>query len=228
MKMKKLSLYFLLFSFVMSAQNKNPIENNNPKTLNYEFGLNLYSLTDLSPKYFWGDGNEYTFDQNYFSGIFVKRHFNKNCIRAGYDLYRKTINENINNSDRFYQNNGNIMTSAFRLGYEREFSTKRIIPFLSADLVYMYSLTKGFVSGTSGWMKAYYSGEYLIRKVEYAISMGSGLKWKLTKSLQLSYEFSYQVGYSRFKERQGFYQFERSGTVFRINPVRQLGLSILF
>lgn len=213
--MKKLALYFLLFTFVMSAQNKNPIKNKNPKTFKYELGFNLFSLTK--------DINTNGYDQNYFSGIFVKRHFNRNSIRASFDLYRKAINEYYKSTynDYFYQNNGNIIAGSFRLGYAREFGSKKLKPFLSADLGYTYTEYEGFQSGYNDWY-THSNTQYLIKRNEYTISLGSGLKWKLTNNLQFNYELSGQI--SRYYSKERSY----STNFLIFNPVRQLGLSILF
>lgn len=229
--MKHLFIYLSFFSLTHTAQNIEKTEVRTPKPLNYEIGFNLYSLTNLKPRYFYGDGYEYSYDQNFFSGIFVKRHFSKNCVRTNFDLYRKAINSytESDNGEKFSQHNGNISTIAFRLGYERELGTKKLVPFLSADLIFMTTTYKGFISGTKEFRGSISTvkSEYLNIVNEYAFGLGSGLKWKLRNNIQLSYEFNWQVGYSRLKESQGPDVSGFRGTVFRINPVRQLGLSIL-
>ncbi len=221
----------MFFSFALQAQNSEPDVVPKPKDLSYEFGFNLYSLTDLrrAPFYSEDDLNKYVFDQNYFSGIYFKKHFRKNCLRASFDLYRKTINDYLKSSSNpfFFQNNGQKVSGNFRLGYEREFSTKKLVPYVSADLVYVYSESKGYTSAY-GDFSSHYHLEYRIKQYEFAVSMGTGLKLKLSKNLQLSYELSGQIGRVNSKTVTTDNEIRYGATVLRFNPVRQFGLSILF
>ena len=175
-------------------------------------------------------GNFQKYGSRYFSGIYFKKHFRKNCLRASFDLYRKTINEERDYYHGYFtQNYGQTLSGNFRFGYEREFSTKRLIPYLGADLVYIYSESKGYLNDWNDRTSyGYNNRKYLIKENEYAVSMGAGVKLKLSKNFQVSYELSGQFGRVNSTTFTPDHESTYGGNVLRFNPVRQLGLGILF
>jgi len=197
-------------------------------SLKYELGFNLFSLTDASNRGPYYTNKNYDYSANLFSGVFVKRHFNKNIIRFSYDYAHKIVNEKWTSSPWYSKTTGDIKSNEFKLGYEREFSSKKLVPFLSVDLCYNYSKAKG-LSSVYGDFVSYEDQEYLIERNEYSLCVGSGLKFNLAKNISLVYEFGIQSGYyhsQNLKNNPGYTIDE--GRFFRLNPVRTLGVSIKF
>lgn len=195
---------------------------------NLEFGFNIYSLNNFrhSPLISATD-KDYLFDQNFFPGLFVKKHFNKNILRMSFDYNKRVINDRVNTSHHAYKNDGEIQQGELRLGYERELGSKKMVPFLCADLGYSYSEAKGFASVFSD-ITRYNDQEYFVKTNRYFINAGIGLKYKMSNKLTLTYEggFVYGTYHSKdYKNNPYNPQYTRRFNMF--NPVRTLGLSIL-
>ena len=216
----------LLFVAVLSyAQNG---ESNSGIISNYEFGSNLYSLTNFKLSTSRQTGKDYySYDQNVLTGIFAKKHFNKNIVRVSFDYTKKIINQEINNLHTYIKDNGEINQGELRLGYEREFSSRKIVPFLCSDFVYSYSEAKGKAS-VYGDFVAYSDRPYLIKTNWYSVNVGAGLKIKITKTLLLTYECGLQYGYYYSRDNTSLYIREVSAKFSAFNPVRSLGLSVRF
>ena len=123
---------------------------------------------------------------------------------------------------------GDIKSNEFKLGYERELSSKKLVPFLSADLCYNYSKAKG-LSSAYGDFVSYEDQKYLVERNEYSLCVGSGLKFSLAKNIVLMYEFGVQWGYYHSQNLK--YNLSNTideGRFFRLNPVRTLGIIIKF
>lgn len=197
-------------------------------SLKYELGFNLLSLTGVNKGVPFYSNRNYDYSANPFSGIFVKRHFNKDVIRLSYDYAHNIVNEKWASYPWYSKTTGDIKSNEFKFGYEREFSSKRLVPFLSADLCYNYSKAKG-LSSVYGDFVSYEDQEYLIERNEYSLCIGSGLKLNLAKNISLVYEFGVQSGYYRSQNLKNnpSHTFEE-GKFFKLNPVRTLGVSIRF
>ena len=227
--MKKVLFFIALFPAIVFGQTAETI-NQKPATssLKYELGFNLFSMTDLHKGDPYYTNKNYDYSTNLFSGLFVKRHFNKNVIRFSYDYAHKIVNEKWASNPWYSKTTGDVKSNEFKLGYEREFSSKKLVPFLSADLCYNYSKAKG-VSSVYGDFVSYQDQEYLVERNEYSLCIGSGLKFNLAKNIVLIYEFNVQAGYyhSQNLKYNPSYTIDE-GKLFRLNPVRQLGISIKF
>ncbi|MBI3519080.1 MAG: hypothetical protein HY062_06950 [Bacteroidetes bacterium] len=227
--MKTILFYISLAPIIAFGQTTEPAKASpasNP--LKYELGFNLFSLTDLHKGDPYYTSKSYDYSTNLFSGIFVKRHFNKNVVRFSYDYNHRVVNEKHEAYPWYSKATGDVKLNEFRLGYEREFSSKKLVPFLSTDLCYNYSKAKG-ISSAYGDFDSYQDQEYLIERNEYSVCVGSGLKYNLAKNITLVYEFNVQTGYYHSQNlKNNLYNYFDEGQFFRFNPVRQLGISIKF
>ncbi len=214
----------LVFGQTAEITNVTP-QSNLPK---YELGFNMFSLTDLHKADPYYSNKNYDYAVNAFSGIYVKRHFNKNVLRFSYDYNHKVINEKHEAYPWYSKASGDLKANEFRLGYEREFTSKKLVPFVSADLCYNYSKAKG-ISSAYGDFVSYQDQEHLIERNEYSVCLGSGLKFNVTKNITLIYEANVQSGYYHSQNlKNNPYRSYDEGRLFRFNPVRQLGVSIKF
>ena len=197
------------------------------KKLKYEIGFNLYSMTDLRRGIYYDNAN-YIYNNNFFSGIFVKRHFNKNVLRLLFDYNQRLVNYKWESKPWYSKTIGDVKATEFRFGYERELGSKKIIPYISIDLCYNYSKATGF-STVYGDFVSYQDKEYLIKRNEYSICYGTGLKYRVTNNITLSYEFSLQCGYYNSHDyKSDPYNYIDNDFFYKLNPIRQMGLSIRF
>ncbi|MBL7930994.1 MAG: hypothetical protein JNL60_03775 [Bacteroidia bacterium] len=221
----KNTILFLLLAALSYGQNNQP----NPGTTpNYEFGFNLYSITDLKSALYRMTGEKYyIYDQNFFSGLFVKRHFNKNIIRASFDYTKKIINQETITLHSYTEDNGEVNRGELRLGYERELSSKIVVPFVCADLGYSYSEAKG-KEIVYGDFVSYADRPYMIKTNWYFVNAGAGFKIKITKSVLLTYECGVQYGHYYSRDHSNPNIRETSAKFSSFNPVKSLGLSFRF
>jgi hypothetical protein len=225
--MKYIIFYLVLVSAIGYGQTNESTAPAVKKNLKYELGLNLYSVTNFHKGDYY-DNTNYAYNQNLFSGIFLKRHFEKNSVRVLFDYSQKVVNKKWESTPWFSKTTGDLKSSELRVGYERAFGTKKIIPFLATDLSYNYSKATG-LSTVYGDFVSYQDKEYLIKTNQYSICIGSGLKFKITDHIMLTYEFSFQYGYYQSKDYKsnGNASVDK-GMFHAFNPVRQVGFSINF
>ncbi len=210
-----------------------------PTSHKNEFGLNLFSITNLTrfkvPEYNFVDvyNPYYNINYNISSGIYYKRYCGKNALRLSFDYYQKAVGQSLeipyNGGWTYYDYySGTKKDYQIKVGYERLFGSKRLLPFVFADLFFNYGKYTGyrFYNGESVFVNTT-NGNFYLENLQYGAALGGGLKYHLNKHIVISYEFSATASYWTVQDiSQGYNKY--GDIAFRINPIRQLGLAISF
>ena len=244
--MKKNILFiFLLFFSICSFAQDDKITDGPSKNNKYELGLNLFSITNVGFQKA-DPSNESEIDiydftsYNVPSGLYVKLHSGKNALRLSYDYFQRrfaahsfTDLSNIiyeipvdNSYDYHY--NGIKKDHEFKVGYQRTMGKKRFTGFFSADLVFNYN--KFYGTQTVTWHPSEVVGTVPFYHERYnaGIAIGGGLSYKITKRLNIIYEFSVAGIYTRKKESANKNRDWGNEQSLKLNPVRMLGVGYLF
>jgi hypothetical protein len=193
-----------------------------------EIGIHIlsYSTNGFSDKYAHisiSDEEQKPF--HLLNGISYKRHINQHIIRASFN-YRNLHDQPQKPSYIYHQ--GNYDESTLKIGYEKNLNSRKLTPYLAADLSMIYVLFKGFRKGDSPG----YS-EYNINGIGGGISPAFGLKYKLTNHLSLNAESCLDLVYFRFNHKESTERFPNatfSTYKFdtRFNPLQKLSLNVKF
>jgi hypothetical protein len=221
--MKK--IFFLLISipaFSFAQQAETPVHKN-------ELGLNLFSITDFQRYRGVVDKPEVHADFNYFSGIYYKRYYGKNVLRASFNYSQKSIQSGSGFEMPFYyyysvaavQKNLDIS-----IGYERIFGTKKLQPYVFGDVVYNYMNYSGqqIYTGCFGPIEVDRFSEEV---AQYGISAGAGLRYNISPNIHLSYEFAAQGFVNVFQDVYNAGP-KYIDVGYKLNPVNKLGFAVSF
>lgn len=224
-----------LISVFTYGQTNNTTSLASEKKVWYEFSLNLYSLTDTQHNIFdigpgMNDGTNSNiknyrgdFHSHYLPGFLIKRGCNNNLFRFSFDRTKNSYYEH--QTDHSYWSNsltGELQVVEFKLGYERDFGIKKIKPFISSDLVFRNSTFSGIFSQVS-YLPQYETSDFtILTRHDYSINIGSGLKYKISKNLCVTYELGLMLG---FYNNMGHSHIDRY--FMHLNPVKQLGISYM-
>lgn len=214
--------FIIFFSLPLIAFGQTSQLDNQPtkEKLNYEFGFNLYSLTGLHKNSINNKIN-YKLDNHFFSGLFLKYYLKQNIIRLSIDYYQNLINEEWKSDPWYSTTKGEYRAGEIKIGYERQLSKKKLVPFIHTDFCYNYSQSNG-LSTVYGDIVWFTDKPFLIKKNEFSLSAGLGLKYYVSKNIILTYEFNAQSGYEYIREDGSSYR----NYLSMFNPIRQFGLSI--
>jgi len=237
--MKKSSLIILLFLFPLlyHAQDLAPLSDS-PK---HELGMNLFSVINIYPGKsqhssitpgdpFYKTGN------NIFPGIYYKYHSGKNALRLSLDYFQKAHSGmgsiTFDPYTSFDYSYAGIMTNHdFKIGYQRSFGTRRVIPFIFSDLVFNYNkltAAQNIYLYTQYFPVSSVSLPYYIEQYLFGISPGGGVKIRLSKNVVLTYEFSAIFSYSRSHEILRGSKYWATEFDWRVNPIKMLGFGVVF
>ncbi|MFC2110839.1 hypothetical protein ACFLQ5_00145 [Bacteroidota bacterium] len=219
--MKKTIIILMLLPIIVSGQTNKKSSQSRKNNYKYECGINAFSLTKWrKDRYVYRSKS--SLNSNLFPGVYLKRHFNKNAIRLSFD-YRII---KLDDENEYFTQSGKTKLGEVKIGYEREFMTKRLRPYINFDLSYYHSRSKGIYERFNGdACDAWTDMEFDNKLTEYSLCPGSGMKFFITKRIILSYEFNLQFGLSKDSNIFGY---GRSYKFFRFNPVRHLGISMFF
>lgn len=220
--MKQILQLLLILPIIVFGQNPEANINSGSTNPKHEFGLNLYSLTEI--QYFKDLTPHITATHSYFNGIYYKHYFNKNGIRTSFDLFQKPIHNEWHSGPYFSLTVGNLVAGEVKIGYERLFVIGKLIPFAFADLIYNYSQEKGLSSWYGDWTWGY-DQPYLIEKSEFGSAIGLGLKYKPIKNLVISIEVNYQYKYFISQDIKNSTH-KNKGSNFKFNPIRILSIGL--
>jgi hypothetical protein len=219
--MKQIILLLLLIPILAFGQK--PEQNNNSSTsLLNEFGLNLYSMRHM--RYAGIEEKKKNFNKktiiathSFINGLYYKHYFGKNGLRTSFDLFQSINFFDFSSWNDGYLYNTNLKAGELKIGYERLFMTKKIIPFAFVDFIYNYSKEKGFC--TAFWR------QILNEEHQIGGGIGLGLGYKPIKNLVLSIEINFQIYYSLIHDLEDSWKYE--STVFKFNPVRQFSIGLI-
>jgi hypothetical protein len=222
---------FLLFSVVVLAntcfaQNDvaAPSQCQKPET-RYELGFNLFNMQLQS------ESNSISGTQNYplsyFTGIYFKHHCHGGASRISYDRYQKGVSSyyevDLSGTKYSWSAAGTSISNEFKIGLQYSFCKHKFQPYVLADFVFRHTKTTGdYSEGTSFYEEG----------IKYGIAPGIGFSYKISKNISLIYEGTALFNrYSRQNlalpaEQRYWSQIQNFGLDY--NPVRALGLSILF
>jgi hypothetical protein len=245
---KKILLALLsFFSICLPAQESKPAEGlEKTATFKHEAGLNLFSITNIGipveTKFHVQPENVY--DATIFnvpSGIYYKLHSGKNALRLSYDYLQRSYTESeyvdVSHwifeaanppSGYTYTYSGIKKEHELKIGYQRTLGTKRFTGFFAVDLIAGYNKFVG--ENTFNWhpMESYFSVPFYYEQYKAGIALGGGLKYKLTKRLSLSYEFSFAGIYSRSRDITNKNSDPKTDLSLKLNPVRMIAIGYSF
>lgn len=222
--MRKTFLFLALLPLFSFAQD---VEIKVKPQPSHEVGVNLFSVTNLDTYLDYVDRLVTDADVNYIPGVYYKYHFGKNALRASFDYTQKFIRSG--DPDAGYGGHyvaGWKKDLSIGMGYERSFGNWKLQPYVFGDAVFNYHNMTGErlewgCFGPNGIFK--FSEETL----EYGMAVGTGMRYKITPRLNVSYEFAAQGFIAVFDDlyHAGPKYVDRD---YRINPVNKLGLSFSF
>jgi hypothetical protein len=221
--MKQIITLIFLLSAVVFGHTAEQIKDSSFIKIRNEFGMNLYSLTEMRISNF---EPHISVTNSFFTGVYYKHYFGKNGIRTSFDLFQKSINEGWNTGPYYGWTVGNLKAGELKIGYERLFGTKKLIPFTFADLIYNYSQEKGYSTEYGDWTW-YTDRPYLIETSEFGTAIGIGLKYRPIKNLVITIEASYHYIYSISQDIKNS-TYKNKGSRFQLNPIRifSIGLAL--
>jgi hypothetical protein len=227
----------LFLPFITLSQDVEKTTTTQPKN---ELGINLFSVTDwynaLDPKIRKWQASlpiKEVLQTNFFSGIYYKRHYGKNTLRTSLEYFQKTRIDfssfTYAGSDYHTSYAATTKTGEVKIGYERSFGNCKLRPYLFVDAVFGYSILKGKSNYYIDLGQTEIRDEYF-ETYSGGTAIGGGLSYKVSKNIAFTYEFSIEsrvskshaLAYPREQRPTGI------GSYHKINPVRQLGLSVLF
>lgn len=227
--MKHLIILFFLPFISLAQTDTKEIEPRNKFI--FELGINIYSCIDSQEDIYLNNlyqENKTTlkaykpvFEQHYLPGVFGKVKHKKNILRFSVDYIKNEYSEYDHYGDWYRAIDGISELFEYKLGYEREFGSTKLKPFVSSDFCYRYSKFSGMYSGQSVGSIPPTVSPTTEKNIAYAMSIGTGLKYSVTKHIYLTYELTLQMGV--YEEGMNFdYYF------IHFNPIRQLGVSYVF
>lgn len=242
--MRKNTLFVLsvLIPLAFIAQDIKPVEAiiDQPK---HEIGMNLFSLTNVYPgkcphSNVTSSDPYYKTGYNIFPGVYYKYHSGKNVLRLSFDYTQKAYSDmesvKLDAYTSYDYSYAGIKTNHdLKIGYQRNFATKKVVPFIFSDLVVNYDKFTavqnyywyrfGFSFPSTSVSLPLYIEQYL-----FGVAPGGGLIIKLSKNIVLTYEFSAIFSYSRQHEILMRSKYWTSEFDWRFNPVKMLGFGIAF
>jgi hypothetical protein len=219
--MKKIFFLFSFFPLFSFAQDVVPADKN-------EVGLNLFSVTNFDSYKDPLDKPKYDLNVNAFSGIYYKRYFGKNALRASLDYSQKAFHSEEGALNSTYYSNVSA-TKKFvstGIGYQRSFATGKFQPYFFSDLVFNYINFSGHHSfyGDYTWADDQPFSE---ETFEYGLAAGAGLRYSITPKIHLTYELSGQGVIGVFQDVM--YAGKKFVNVDgHFNPVNKVGFAISF
>lgn len=212
-----------LLPVVVFGQKSEQINDSSFIKIRNEFGMNLYSLTEMN---ITNVKPVFLVTNSFFNGVYYKHYFGNNGIRTSFDLFQRSINEQWFAGAYYSLTAGNLKAGELKVGYERLFRTKKLIPFAFVDLIYNYSQEKGYSTVYGDWT-SYTDRPYLIETSEFGTAIGIGLKYRPIKNLIISLEASYHYIYSISQDIKNS-TYKNKGSRFQLNPIRifSIGLAL--
>jgi hypothetical protein len=196
-----------------------------------EIGINLFSATNFQDLYM-GDWFERV-DINPPSGVYYKRHFGQNALRASFDYTRHSLKVGEYPSEIYYDTyfSATRQDLTIGLGYERSFGAGRFQPYVFSDLVFNYEKQEG-ERVMLGCFGPFGLLPFSQESYQTGIASGAGFRYKLTPALHVSYEFAVQGYVSYTKDLSHLYPGYPAYTYreygHRLNPVNKFGLAFAF
>lgn len=223
--MKKATLLFLLIPLFSFAQEVEiPVKSVNQN----EIGINLFSVTRFERNRGMLDTRKVSASMNPTPGVYYKRHFGKNALRASIDYTQQLIKYGDPNSMEYatFYMNAKRMNIGINIGYERSFGKGKLQPYLFSDLVFNYEKLAGERSYL-GCFGPYGVFKFSEEVFEYGVSAGSGLRYSINSRIHLSYEFAAQGVVSVFQDLSNI-GYKYVDLNYHLNPVNKLGFAVSF
>jgi hypothetical protein len=173
-------------------------------------------------------------DMSYANGLLYKLHCDRNVYRAGVDVFRYTYQFGAmpDPDDAHYPwytyGEGKYTTIEARLGYERRLGSRKLQPFVGADIAFRYARNDGFYEGLGDIGPPYeFFGETRTTSQQFLVSPLVGLNYQLAEHFSISVEGSCSFGSGRTTEEVSGRAGKREGLGFA-NPVRTLSINYHF
>jgi hypothetical protein len=172
-------------------------------------------------------------DINPVPGVYYKRHFGQNALRASFDYTRHKLTIGAEPSDVYFEQyfSATRQDLTIGLGYERSFGAGKFQPYVFSDVIFNYEKQEG-ERVYWGCFGPYGLQPYAEESYETGLSAGAGLRYSITQSIHISYEFAAQGFVSYTKDIANLYP-SYSYRFYRdfghhLNPVNKLGVAFSF
>jgi hypothetical protein len=221
--MRNIFLILLLTPIFSFAQTENTVQSKN------ELGLNLFSFSDFSATTY--PATKFGSNLNFGNGIYYKFHTNKNVWRSSISFFKQKIV--INDGQQFegysFHSNGIKKAGEAKVGYQRDFCSGKLSPFIFSEFSFLYSKYTGHAS-EMGCFGYYGDRPFDIESFEYGISGGIGLRYEITKNIVVSIESNAKGVLSVNEDMLNHspYYPKYKNFDYRFNPLSRLGVAIAF
>lgn len=221
-------MMLLISGSIMAQKDTLAPDGNTSRKAVYECGMNVYGLTIRAGDYY----SEYknVWDNQVFSGLYLKRHVGKNALRASLEYSRRRALFGKEAWSATRANTGQLVSVDLQVGYQRSFGQGTCSPYVFADAAFAHyfpvavNYTYPYLYSYSSFAPTYFYYRYYTLSGSFlSINPGLGLRWSLAKNVCLNIETCAQFFFSH--ERTP----ERSETFNSVGVnARPLRLSIGF
>jgi hypothetical protein len=169
-------------------------------------------------------GTEFKF--GFIPGVFVRSPFGRSSLRFKYEFSQISESYATNSLDFSSRIEGKISDNWVFIGMERYFINSRLKFYGSVDLGLSLSNFSGYYSSFSGWSLDQIINEpQNITALGISLNPGVGIKYKIFKSVNLTYESSVGIGkITKKNDPRNIYFL----TIPILRPISLFGLSYSF
>lgn len=199
--MKTRIILFCSLVFCLNSTTRAQTDSLKARSRRYELGMSLYSFAIRGGDFY--SGYKPVFDHSIFNGLYGKRYFGQNVLRASFGYMQKLVNLN----KRYeYSPAGRVISSRsaqVAVGYQRLFGHRKLVPYVSCDVAaeYMRELrSSGYYDPLAlpyiDYIYPYYGGNRTLTSLLLSVSPGIGLRMHVGKGIVLTAETQAQFYYA--------------------------------
>ena len=203
------------------------------KKQKHEINYNIYSGF-FENRSFPGDDQvlavyRYNYNHRFFSGMQYKFNFRGNhWLRSGIGFSQSGGSSSYYFEDFYGYYEGNKNAFAVNAGYEYVFLSKRIQPYVFADIEYSYISEKGKMAyaGPLICIEPIPDIPYLHKTNQIGGHAGAGIKFNICKNFVIGIETA--VGSAYFNTNDKYDEADYTGTSYKFYPIRSFNLGLKF
>jgi hypothetical protein len=219
------NIFLLLFLVPLSLSSRDRFScKEEPAGRKHEAGINVFSLMDLRRTY----PKSLTSDPYFATGVYYKRHFGQNALRANLDFYNRSVF--IENGEPFmgyYKKEGKTRGVELQLGYERAFGKGRFKPYFFTDITLRHTVDKGTYSAY-GCFSSCENCPYYEQIEEAGLTGGFGFRYDLPMNFVVAVESGFEGLYRSTTSAGDGTSYTWNEFSGRANPVSSFSLGYSF
>lgn len=167
--------------------------------IRYELGTQIYGINARAGNF---QSNYSTvWDNQVFSGLYLKKYFGKNAIRTSIEYSKRRIYRSADPELGRYYMQGQLASLDLKLGFQHLMADKKFSPYWFTDLEYSYFFATPWpiynVMPYSSYLVPYnpYYRFYTMNGSQIALNPGIGIRCRLSSMVCLNIESAAQLFY---------------------------------